>query len=74
MESGDGSSSRCFDDGTKFGVETNVGVEESGPFGTETVGDLSEDHAGTQRLFHSRYWSAGRLGWRGIETCVAGTA
>ena len=36
---------RGFDNGS------NVGVEVSGPFGAEAIGDFPEDDTGTQRLF-----------------------
>src|SRR5712691_210388 len=45
VEGVDCASSRGFDDGS------NVGVELCAPFGTEAVCHLSEDDAGTQRLF-----------------------
>jgi hypothetical protein len=34
-----------------FDNGSNVGVEVSGPFGAEAIGDFPEDDTGTQRLF-----------------------
>jgi hypothetical protein len=49
VECSDGPSSRGFDNGS------NVGVEVSGPFGAEAIGDFPEDDdTGTAALVRSR--------------------